>query len=292
MKVLLAFVLSSFLLQVYAAISPFTLPLYFNDNMILQRSPAKPVIWGFANTNSVISTTINGKAYSAQAVALAGTTQYRWTLVLNPTQASNTSIDITLTETRSDGVSTLTIKNVLFGDVWFCSGQSNMQLSLTKDIDGASEISTGSQYDKIRLLSVDLRRSYVPVNDAILLKHKWTQPTAAILGKGDWSSFSAVCWYYGKQLHLQLGVPVGLIVTFFTLILYYRFLHGPEPILNNGYNLLLSQVVEEAEVIVIRLFGMDWLVRLPAFLSRVLFGTKVSKMQLQAISLKLRIHVY
>jgi sialate O-acetylesterase len=181
--------------------------------MVLQREPYNAIIWGYANINSIIGTVLNGKLYSTTSVRETWSSQYIWTLKLDPIVASNTPINIQLTETRPDGISSITIRNVLFGDVWICSGQSNMQLSLLGSFNGTEEANSGAQYSNIRIMTASQRSSPTPLYDLISTDQNWTVPSASSLGNGVWSFFSATCWHFGKSLNKNLNIPIGLITT-------------------------------------------------------------------------------
>ena len=193
--------------------NPFTLPSYYRDNMVLQREPNSAIIWGYASINSIVGTVLNGVLYSTTAITVAWSSLYVWTLQINPQPASNSPINIQLTETRPDGISSITIRNVLFGDVWICSGQSNMQMSLLGVFNGTEEANGGAQFDRIRMMTASLRSSGTPVYDLLGTDQFWSVSSPTSLGNGPWSYFSATCWYFGKSLHQNLNVPIGLIAT-------------------------------------------------------------------------------
>jgi sialate O-acetylesterase len=100
------------------------------------------------------------------------------------------------------GDSSVLLKGILIGDVWFCSGQSNMQFSMQEVLDAEKEIAAAS-YPSIRLLNVALNFSATPVNQ---IRGKWRKCTPQSV-KG----FSAVGYYFGRMIHQKLDIPVGLI---------------------------------------------------------------------------------
>src|SRR5581483_3294551 len=106
------------------------------------------------------------------------------------------SIDI------SDGASFITLHNVLIGELWLCSGQSNMQFSMKDVTDSARDIAAAN-YPNLRLLNVDLNFSATPVET---FGGKWVACRPATV-KG----FSAVGYYFGRELQQTLNVPVGII---------------------------------------------------------------------------------
>lgn len=195
-------------------ISPFTLASYYQDNMMLQRGPHSAIIWGYASVESIISTTVLDKLSSTQAKKVSWSSEYIWTLQLRPVYTDQL-MNIVLTETYSDTntTNTLTINNVIFGDIWICSGQSNMQMTLSSTFNGSDEINNGYKYDKIRLLTLERIGSPTPAFDIIKLAQKWSLPSKDSLNGDGWSYFSASCWHFGKRLNEMLNRPIGLIST-------------------------------------------------------------------------------
>ena len=97
--------------------------------------------------------------------------------------------------------------------MWICSGQSNMQMSLLGVFNGTEEANGGAQFDRIRMMTASLRSSGTPVYDLLGTDQFWSVSSPTSLGNGPWSYFSATCWYFGKSLHQNLYVPIGLIAT-------------------------------------------------------------------------------
>src|SRR5260221_1139716 len=100
------------------------------------------------------------------------------------------------------GGSHITLMNVLVGEVWLCSGQSNMQFSMKEVLDSTREIAA-AQYPNLRLLNVDLNFSATPIDS---FKGKWMECSPETVRK-----FSAVGYYFGRELQHSLNVPVGII---------------------------------------------------------------------------------
>jgi sialate O-acetylesterase len=106
----------------------------------------------------------------------------------------------------------ITLHDVLFGDVWICSGQSNMQLTVTQIYNGSEEIANAGNYPKIRVFTAALVPSASPVEELLGIAENWSVASPeSVSGPGY---FSAVCWLYGRQIHQALnGRPIGLIAT-------------------------------------------------------------------------------
>ena len=177
-----------------------TLPRVIGSNMVLQRDMQAP-IWGWASPGEKVTITLSPEAegveplFSTSAVAdMKG----NWQIKLPAIAAGG---PYTL---RVKGSNTLELTNVLFGEVWVCSGQSNMQWPVSASKDSEAEIAAG-MYPKIRLF-------YVPRVAAGLLQHDvaadWHETTPETV-----ANFSAVAYYFGRKLYKNLDVPIGLINT-------------------------------------------------------------------------------
>lgn len=175
------------------------LPAIFCDNMVLQQQ-TDALIWGEAAKNSKvrITTSWNGKNYTAHT-ANDGT----WKLKVSTPKAGG-PFEITL----SDGKA-LKLKNVLIGEVWVCSGQSNMVMPMkgyrNQPVLGSSDAIALSSNPNIRLFTVKKTASLDPLNDFI--------GTWKICEPENVSEFSAIAYYFGLMLQKALNVPVGLINT-------------------------------------------------------------------------------
>ena len=167
-------------------------PSIIGDNMVLQQG-TKVRIWGKANPGEHIAVTFEKKSVNAVADA-----QGRWQLWLGPLKAGGPS------ELTIKGDNVLTIKNVLVGEVWICSGQSNMEWPLVNTVNG-NEAVAQANHPEIRLFTVEHTTSESPLDD---VKGRWVVTTPE-----DAASFSAVGYFFGREIHQQVKVPVGLINT-------------------------------------------------------------------------------
>src|SRR6185503_45537 len=163
------------------------LPAIISDNLVLQQG-TKVRIWGSAKTGERVTVTFQNK--STETVADA---QGRWQIVIGPLKSGGPA-ELT--------VNTLTIKNVLVGEVWLCSGQSNMEWPLANTI-GATETLAQANYPEIRMFRVEHHTSAEPLAD---LEGHWVVTTP-----DEAAHFSAVGYFFGRELYQQLKVPVGLI---------------------------------------------------------------------------------
>jgi sialate O-acetylesterase len=174
-----------------SAVAELKLPAIIGDNMVLQRQNANP-IWGWDTPGTEVTVAFAGQTKTAKAGK-----DGRWTITLDPVPANAKPTSITF-----KGSSTIEAKNVLVGEVWLCSGQSNMQWSVSQAWDADLEIAT-AKYPQIRLITVPQVGTQEPQYD---FKGAWQECSPATVG-----DFSAVGFFYGRVLHQMLDVPIGLI---------------------------------------------------------------------------------
>lgn len=167
-------------------------PAIFGDNMVLQQK-ADVAVWGWASMGEKVEVT--GSWPGGKADAVAGE-RGRWLVHLR-TPAAGGPFTVTVS-----GVNTITFSNVLIGEVWVCSGQSNMEMSVAASRDGAAEAGA-AKFPKVRLFTVENTIS-VPARGDV--SGRWVECGPETVG-----GFSAVGYYFGRELHRTLGVPVGLI---------------------------------------------------------------------------------
>lgn len=188
-----AAVLAAFLLLGPAALvsAELRVPSLISDGMVLQRN--KPVkIWGWARPDARIRVRI-GVTDVETVTAPSG----RWqaTLIEMPAGGPHTL------RISGDG-GNISVKDVLFGEVWVCSGQSNMQWTVERSKDAEFEIENAN-YPGLRMFSVERTSAADPVEDCTGTWEATTPETVA--------EFSAVGYYFARQLHQTLGVPVGML---------------------------------------------------------------------------------
>jgi sialate O-acetylesterase len=168
------------------------LPALFADNMMVQRD-AKFFVWGIAEPGEKIAIRLADR----KASATAGD-DGKWKAALKPVEAGGPF------ELVVSAANTITIHNVLAGDVWVASGQSNMAWPVRKALSPETEIAA-ADYPRIRLFSVRLAPKETPQPD---VKGQWDVCSPATI-----PNFSAVGFYFGRELHKTLGVPIGIINT-------------------------------------------------------------------------------
>jgi sialate O-acetylesterase len=109
---------------------------------------------------------------------------------------------------------TITIHDILFGDVWICSGQSNMEMTVNSIFNATQEIANAGNYPKIRLFTTALIPSTVPIEELLGMNLNWSVASPQSVNGPGWQYMSAVCWLYGRMIHEALGNrPMGLIAS-------------------------------------------------------------------------------
>ena len=165
------------------------LPALFQSNMVLQRD--KPCnIWGTADKGEVVTISFNNKNYSAKP------SNGKWKITL-PAQPAGGPYQIFI-----KGKNTIELNNVLFGDVWICGGQSNMQFSV-REAEPKPDTATFNN-NNIRLFTVGIGTDFVPQDT--VKGGSWK-----IANVKDVNGFTAVGFFFGSYLQQHLNIPIGLI---------------------------------------------------------------------------------
>ena len=172
---------------------------FFSDGMILQQQKSIN-IWGIDSAGTKIHV-VSSWGETSQATT---STNGKWKLQLTtPTAGGPHAITI-------KGSSIVTINDVLIGEVWVCSGQSNMQIPLRGGLDGnfiegGLDAIVNSKNDRIRFFTVKQNTSVKPLDN---VKGRWEKAAPSTSG-----SFSAVGYFFAQQLEKVLDVPIGIVVT-------------------------------------------------------------------------------
>lgn len=166
------------------------LPKIFGDQMVLQQG-MQNTFWGTADAGEQVTVTVG----ETKAVATAGA-DGRWMVkIAAPPVGGPYIVNIA-------GKNSITLKDVLCGEVWICSGQSNMQWPVQRANDGPNEINAAN-HPKLRLFQVDRRIANSPQTDC---DGEWLITSPQTI-----ASFSAVGYFFGRELQKNLDVPVGLV---------------------------------------------------------------------------------
>lgn len=166
------------------------LPSLFSDHLVLQRDAAVPV-WGWADPGEEVTVTI-----AAQSKKTAADKQGKWSVKLAPLTTGEPQ---TLTV---QGKNTLTVKDVLVGEVWLASGQSNMAMQVSRCNDFEKE-QTAADLPKVRMFTVRSGQATKPQSEC---EGSWAVCSPTTVG-----NFSGTAYFFGRELHKQLGVPIGIV---------------------------------------------------------------------------------
>lgn len=182
-----------------------TLAEIFGDHMVLQQG-AKVPVWGWADPGEKVTVTF-GNAHGSAITKADGT----WRVDLPPVPLKMAPQVLTVT-----GKNTVTIQDVLVGDVWFASGQSNMEFGIKSDEKADATIAKADE-PQIRLFMVPKQLSLQPQSafSKVVPGHvegKWQVCSPAILG-GNWGAngYSAVAYYFAREIHHVTNHPIGMI---------------------------------------------------------------------------------
>jgi sialate O-acetylesterase len=171
------------------------LPSVIGDNMVLQQGSSVP-IWGWADPYEKV--TITASWGSGKWETTAGQ-DGKWMVKIEPGKAGGPY------EMTIDCNNPITLKNVLVGEVWVCSGQSNMEFPIRQLANPAQDIAEANNYPQIRMFTVGKKVMYTPMTNC---QGRWLVCSShTVVG------FSAVGYFFGRDLNKQLNVPIGLIHT-------------------------------------------------------------------------------
>jgi sialate O-acetylesterase len=178
-----------------AARAEVRLPNVFTSHMVLQQEMPL-VIWGWAQPNETVTVTLASASAQAQA-----NDRGEWKVVLPAMKAGG---PFTLKVTGSSSVE---FDDVMVGEVWLCSGQSNMEMGIGMARDAQKEIAEANN-PGLRLLLVTRKWTPLPQTN---IEGAWKVCSPTTVAEGGWSGFSAAAYYFGRELHQKLGVTIGLI---------------------------------------------------------------------------------
>jgi sialate O-acetylesterase len=191
------FVLSG--INILCAVTVFAdvrLPAIFSDKMVLQQK-AKVTVWGWADAGEKITVTPSWrmeKSFNAKADASGN-----WKIIMPTPSAGGPYL------LKIKGNNVIELKDVLVGEVWVCSGQSNMVFSLKSSKNAKAEIAVAN-FPSIRYFSI--KRQYGPQEFKDAPGSQWEKTSSETAG-----SFSVVAYYFAKKINQQLNVPIGIVYT-------------------------------------------------------------------------------
>ncbi|NXS52857.1 SIAE acetylesterase, partial [Brachypteracias leptosomus] len=181
---------------------------YYGNHMVLQKEPVGAMVWGHGEPGATVAVALSRDSSlvimkkTAPVKGPSGT----WTIVLDPMDPGGP-----YTLTAMQGSENMTLQDVYFGDVWLCSGQSNMVMTVLQVTNASRELADAAHYPYVRLFAVAPTRSDVELLDLEHILLPWSIPTAENLGHGNFTYFSAVCWLLGRSLYEARQYPIGLV---------------------------------------------------------------------------------
>ncbi|KAM3875320.1 sialate O-acetylesterase [Diretmus argenteus] len=168
--------------------------------MVLQKSPERAVLWGYGPDGAQVTVSLSGPI--KQKTPLVTVTKGIWQVTLDAVEAGG-PYNVTAALQYN---STVTLTDVLFGDVWLCGGQSNMVFKTSQIFNASEELALAAKYPQVRIFTAALNQSETELNDLIRVELPWSVPT-----ENDLSNFSAVCWLFGHYMYENLKYPIGLV---------------------------------------------------------------------------------
>ncbi|XP_046843511.1 sialate O-acetylesterase-like isoform X2 [Xenia sp. Carnegie-2017] len=172
----------------------------YSDHMVLEQAPKRAVVWGYGEIGKKVLLQFSGQSYDSLITAHEQGNQSvgLWQVLLLPTTFGG-PYQIVAHSTVKGKEKTINLMDVMFGDVWICSGQSNMEFTVVqvcmRSVLAGRDCESKPQHE--------LKSVLLP----------WSRPSPETVGGKPWQYFSAVCWYYGVQLYEELKYPIGLIAT-------------------------------------------------------------------------------
>jgi sialate O-acetylesterase len=179
----------------------------FQSNMVLQRE--KPItIWGSADAGETVTVTFDGKEQSATAAA-----DRSWKVTFHALPASDQPRAMVIKGKRK----TITLDNLLIGEVWVCAGQSNMEFPMSRTDNGDLELASAN-FKNIRLLTIPQGVSQTPTKSFARLE-EWSDWDSSHYRKGFWDvcspktvvEFSGIGYTFARRLHMATQIPIGMI---------------------------------------------------------------------------------
>lgn len=182
--------------QITVPATEISLPSVFGDNMVLQQN-SEVAIWGWAEFGEEVK--ITGSWNNADTVVATVNGNGSWKATIKTAEAGGPyTLDIT-------GSSGITLQNVMLGEVWICSGQSNMEWCVNHGVINGEEEADNASYPGIRIFHIPKIADKYPQRDC---RSRWTECSPSTMRRT-----SALAYFFGREIHQKLDVPVGLIVS-------------------------------------------------------------------------------
>jgi sialate O-acetylesterase len=174
------------------AMDQVSLPAIFGDHMVMQRDQPDPV-WGWASPGASITVQIGEQSHATTADGAGA-----WRILLDPIHATG-PLEMTIRSDKDGGVA---YHDILIGEVWICSGQSNMEFPVDRVFNAEVEL-LSANYPRIRLMTIKKEFATDPLKNC---EGQWATCTPGSVAK-----FSALGYFFGRRLNQALDVPIGLV---------------------------------------------------------------------------------
>ncbi|CAN2388130.1 short-chain carboxylesterase activity [Pristimantis euphronides] len=199
------------LLLLTSAGATFRFASYYGDHMVLQQKPAQAVVWGYGEVGALVTLTlVRGiDTFSKMAVKVHEEVGI-WKVLLDPMDYGG-PYHLIAQQNFKEEITSIHLDDILFGDVWVCGGQSNMEMTVSQIFNASQELARAAHYPYVRLFAASLETSKTELLDLSKVDLEWSVPSAQNLGNGDFTYFSAVCWIFGRRLARWLKYPIGLV---------------------------------------------------------------------------------
>merc|ERR1712166_33406 len=204
--------------------APVTFANPLGSSMVLQQAPAAAQVWGSGPAGKtlhvVMERTRDRRQQPISAVSIDA--NGHWLVRLPPVKATRNGPAEAYRLTAKTNDSSAVLEDVIFGEVMVCGGQSNMQFSVGNASNATAEIAAAAAFGaSIRVMTVgrvvaeDMepagQQKMMPQRELPFVEQQWARASPETIG-GPWgSNFSAVCWFFGRDMHKSTGYPIGLV---------------------------------------------------------------------------------
>ncbi|KAM4651390.1 sialate O-acetylesterase isoform 2-T2 [Discoglossus pictus] len=191
--------------------SVFRFASYYGHHMVLQMEPSQAGLWGYGEVGALITVSLlKGMETITKKSIQTNDNTGIWKVQLDPVGHGG-PYQLLASHDYNGTVSNITLTDIMFGDVWLCGGQSNMEMTVSQIFNASKELSEAGNYTHIRIFTAALETSQTELQDLAKVDLQWSRPTPENLGHSDFTYFSAVCWLYGRYLYETLKYPIGLV---------------------------------------------------------------------------------
>eukprot|EP01084_Bolivina_argentea_P254240 427389_1 len=181
------------------------------DYMVLQQKPYHAQIWGFSSAGDTITITLSYQSNSQviDTVTAHTASNSTWKAYLSPQPAKN-DVEYIVKATSKSTSKTISLSHIVFGDVFWCSGQSNMGFCVDNAFNATAEVAAANNFPNIRVFKVRPSASNTPKIESTVYV-PWSKANSSTIGNGNWTYFSAACWFFGRDLYESINYPIGLM---------------------------------------------------------------------------------